>query len=153
MPLSTMPYSVTVLCAKADMAVMLVARTRMCLLRNCFFIVVSSCRGAALGESCGRNASWSLRWSWMQARFRSGFPCCLAVSHGDPVVLGIVLKMPSALVACHDAPVVVVVAIRDNYRWIAARHHHDVMVFDCHRLIEIAFVGIHTLERETLRGV
>src|SRR6266540_2716298 len=70
-----------------------------------------------------------------------------------PLVHRIVLEMPFARRSRHHVEVIRIVAIGHDDRMIAARHHHDVVILDCERLVEQAIVGVHALEREALRRV
>src|SRR6478736_6191402 len=73
----------------------------------------------------------------------------LALEH--PFVRRVVLEMPFPLRARHHVEVVRVVPVRHDDRMVAARHQHDVVIFDRERFVDRAVVGIDALKRESLR--
>jgi hypothetical protein len=63
------------------------------------------------------------------------------------------MKTPDAFGTCHDVEIVGLIPVRDHNRVITSGNENYITVFDCHGFIEVARIGVDTLENETLRGI
>ncbi len=66
-------------------------------------------------------------------------------------MLWIVAINPIALRTGHDIQVVQVITVSGADRMVAARHQDDIAVVHANGFVEIALIGIHTLESKSLR--
>src|SRR5258706_306808 len=68
-----------------------------------------------------------------------------------PFVRRIIVEVPDPTRSRHHVEVIRRVAMWNDNRVISARNHHDIVIFDRHRFVEAAIVGVNALKREALR--
>src|SRR4029077_7348133 len=70
-----------------------------------------------------------------------------------PLVSGIIVEVPNALGTCHHIKIVRFVSVWDDDRMVTPGHQDNIAVLDSHGLVNIARIGVDTLENKTLRRI